>query len=262
MPSATLAAPETRSPSCHQKRVLLYGAWVEAEVLEPAHRQYVSTIPKIAARRASATWAKPIRKVYEADPQAAERTSTPTHPQGTHDRLAAAATTGTHAKAARLILLSFGSAMSSTPAASGVTLEDFRPEHRDELVAMWRESFEHGVGIKDPNPLEAQRRYLIDVVEPNNTLRVAFQEGRIVGFVAASKGSIAQLYVRKGFHRRGIGSRLLEWAKEQSSGSLRLFTFERNAVARAFYEAHGFRIVGRGFERMWLLDDLTYQWVR
>ncbi len=35
-------------PSCHQKRVLLYGDWVEANVLEPVpHRQYVFTLPKL-----------------------------------------------------------------------------------------------------------------------------------------------------------------------------------------------------------------------
>ena len=35
-------------PSCHQKRVLLYGEWVEANVLEPVpHRQYVFTLPKL-----------------------------------------------------------------------------------------------------------------------------------------------------------------------------------------------------------------------
>jgi len=35
-------------PSCQQKRVLLYGEWVEARVLAPvAHRQYVFTVPKL-----------------------------------------------------------------------------------------------------------------------------------------------------------------------------------------------------------------------
>jgi hypothetical protein len=35
-------------PSCHQKRVLLYGEWVEENVLAPvAHRQYVFTLPKL-----------------------------------------------------------------------------------------------------------------------------------------------------------------------------------------------------------------------
>jgi len=35
-------------PSCHQKRVLLYGEWVEDNVLEPVpHRQYVFTVPRL-----------------------------------------------------------------------------------------------------------------------------------------------------------------------------------------------------------------------
>ena len=35
-------------PSCHQKRVLAYGDWVEANVLAPVpHRQYVFTVPRL-----------------------------------------------------------------------------------------------------------------------------------------------------------------------------------------------------------------------
>ncbi len=34
-------------PSCHQKRMLAFGEWVEANVLSPVpHPQYVSTVPK------------------------------------------------------------------------------------------------------------------------------------------------------------------------------------------------------------------------
>ena len=144
----------------------------------------------------------------------------------------------------------------------GAVIEAFRPEHTDELLLMWRESFEHGVGVVDPHPLAEQRNYLLDAVVPHNTTCVAILEGRIVGFVAATPSSIAQLYVRNGFHRRGIGALLLTWAKERSNGSLWLHTFEQNAVARAFYEKNGFRIVERGFEPLWQLPDLKYQWDR
>ena len=43
---------------------------------------------------------------------------------------------------------------------------------------------------------------------------------------------------------------------------VRLFTFARNRGARSFYERHGFRIVRRGFEPDWQLDDLEYEWRR
>jgi ribosomal protein S18 acetylase RimI-like enzyme len=89
---------------------------------------------------------------------------------------------------------------------------------------------------------------------------VARLENQVLGFVAASSTSIAQLYVRRGFQRRGIGSRLLAWAKAQSAGTLWLHTFARNAGACAFYEHHGFKVVARGYEPTWQLDDLRYEW--
>jgi ribosomal protein S18 acetylase RimI-like enzyme len=143
-----------------------------------------------------------------------------------------------------------------------VSLEDFRDELADELVRMWRESFEHGVGIVDWHPLREQRDALMKNVLPNNTVKVAFLDGRMVGFVAATRSSIAQLYVRKEFCRRGIGTRLLGWAKTQSGGRLSLYTFARNGGARAFYERHGFRIVAQGHEPHWKLDDVRYEWTR
>ena len=141
-----------------------------------------------------------------------------------------------------------------------INIVDFDADRADELVRMWRESFEFGVGVVDPNPIEAQREYLMNTVVPSNVVRVAMLDGNIVGFVAATKDSISQLYVRKANHHCGIGTQLLAWAKAQSGGSLWLFTFARNARARAFYEKHGFKIVARGFEPTWQLEDLKYEW--
>jgi len=143
-----------------------------------------------------------------------------------------------------------------------IVLEEFREEQARELVRMWRESFELGVGVRDPHPIEEQERYLLDVLVPTTAIRIATLEGKLAGFVAAKPLSVAQLYVKRGLHRRGIGTRLLEWAKEQSAGSLWLYTFARNSVAQRFYEKHGFRIVARGHEPNWKLDDVRYEWVR
>jgi GNAT superfamily N-acetyltransferase len=143
---------------------------------------------------------------------------------------------------------------------ASIDIVEFFFDRTDELVRMWRESFEAGVGIVDPHPLAEQRDYLLDEVVPNNEVRIALLDGRLVGFVAATPESVCQLYVRKANHRCGIGTSLLGWAKAQSGGSLWLYTFARNAGARAFYEKHGFRITARGFEPDWQLDDLRYEW--
>lgn len=138
----------------------------------------------------------------------------------------------------------------------------FEPGDAHELIPMWRESFEYGVGISDPHPIDAQTDYFHQKVLPENTVRVAFDGSRLVAFMASSHESIAQLHVRVGCLRQGIGTQLLALAKSESAGSLWLFTFARNVNARRFYERHGFVAIQHGFEPTWQLEDVKYQWQR
>jgi ribosomal protein S18 acetylase RimI-like enzyme len=144
--------------------------------------------------------------------------------------------------------------------ASTIDLVDFDDQRADELIVMWRASFESALGIRDPHSLAQQRAYLLGELVPNYDVRVATFDSEIVGFVAASRESIAQLYVRGDFQRRGVGTQLLAWTKQHSNGSLWLYTFARNAGARAFYERHGFTATAFGFEPTWQLDDVRYEW--
>jgi len=152
--------------------------------------------------------------------------------------------------------------MTTASSREGVSLRAFEATHLDDLVQMWRTSFEHGVGIRDWHSLEEQRAYFMREVLPNNDVRLAFEADRLVAFIAATDRSIAQLYVDVRHHGKGIGSSLLNWAKDGSAGTLTLYTFARNQMARAFYERHGFVAVAHGFEPMWQLDDVRYQWER
>jgi ribosomal protein S18 acetylase RimI-like enzyme len=138
----------------------------------------------------------------------------------------------------------------------------YRPEMLQPLVDLWRASFEHGVGVVDPHPIEEQRQFFVEHVAARGEVSVVLRDAAIVGFVAADAESINQLYVGVGCLRQGIGSRLVAWAKSRSSGSLWLFTFARNAVARRFYERHGFVAIALGFEPMWQLEDVKYRWER
>jgi len=137
---------------------------------------------------------------------------------------------------------------------------EYEPRFLDALVSLWREAFEFGVGIKDPNPLAEQREHFVARVLPSNRVTLALQDGRLAGFVASSAESLAQLHVRVDLHGQGIGSSLLEDAKTHSSGSLWLYAFARNLRACRFYEKRGFVAVERGFEPTWQLEDVKYLW--
>jgi ribosomal protein S18 acetylase RimI-like enzyme len=74
---------------------------------------------------------------------------------------------------------------------------------------------------------------------------VVRREGRPAGFLALSGDLVEHLYVSPGAQRAGIGSALLDAAKRASPDGLRLWVFQRNQGAVAFYERHGFSEVER-----------------
>ena len=95
------------------------------------------------------------------------------------------------------------------------------------------------------------------------TLWGAFHGGAMTGIIAFRKDWIEQLYVRPNAQRQGAGSELLQVAKG-AFDRLQLWTFQRNTMARRFYEARGFALIeetdGAGNEEK--EPDARYLWTR
>ena len=95
------------------------------------------------------------------------------------------------------------------------------------------------------------------------TLWGAFDDNVMTGVIAFRDDWIEQLYVLPEAQGRGVGSALLDVAK-RTSEQLQLWTFQRNAGARRFYQAHGFALVeqtdGAGNEEK--EPDARYLWTR
>jgi hypothetical protein len=81
------------------------------------------------------------------------------------------------------------------------------------------------------------QEWVRDVVLPRDGVYVAEEDGQIVAFVALGAETVEQLYVL-----RGIGSSLLELAKQRRPGGFRLYVFQQNEEARRFYERLGLRL--------------------
>lgn len=88
-----------------------------------------------------------------------------------------------------------------------------------------------------------------------------FDGERLIGFIALLPGWIDHLYVEPDLHRRGIGSALVGFAQSRQS-ELRLYTFQSNTNARAFYERHGFCIeeLTDGMRNEEKMPDITFLW--
>jgi ribosomal protein S18 acetylase RimI-like enzyme len=94
----------------------------------------------------------------------------------------------------------------------------------------------------------------------SDTVWVAECASGIVGFCAFGNGWLNHLYVMPSVHRAGIGSELLRIALRETE-ALRLWVFQQNAAAIAFYESHGFRLVRMtdGSENEEQVPDALYE---
>ena len=88
-------------------------------------------------------------------------------------------------------------------------------------------------------------------------------DGKIVGIVAFRQGWIDQLYVLPQYQGRGAGNALLCTA-QKSFPSLQLWTFQKNVLARRFYEMRGFVAIKEtdGQDNDEREPDVLYHWQR
>ena len=115
---------------------------------------------------------------------------------------------------------------------------------------------------------EHQRHTLADaesffrnVVLQTCAVFVARRSATLVGVMALEVPWIRHLAVFPRCQRQGVGRALLAQARALSPHELRLFTFQRNVVARAFYEAHGFVAVAFGISPAPECEpDVEYRW--
>ena len=71
-----------------------------------------------------------------------------------------------------------------------------------------------------------------------------YDDGIVKGMIYPDGKEIVELYVDYFFWKEGIGSKLVEFAKEKFDVKF-VWTLEKNEDAIRFYEAHGFKFNGK-----------------
>ena len=86
--------------------------------------------------------------------------------------------------------------------------------------------------------LPVAKKYVEDGIIDN---MFVYDDGIVKGLIHIEENEIVELYVDHFFQGQGIGSALVEYAKEQFSITC-LWVIEKNTDAIGFYEAHGFHL--------------------
>ena len=106
------------------------------------------------------------------------------------------------------------------------------------------------------------RAWMSDTLLTRAEVWIADIAGQPVGYLALVGDSLDHLYVAPLHQGRGVGSLLLAKAKALRPARLRLYAFQKNVRARAFYEARGFMAIrfsdGAGNEEQ--EPDVFYEW--
>jgi ribosomal protein S18 acetylase RimI-like enzyme len=143
----------------------------------------------------------------------------------------------------------------------------------DVVADIWLRSFADALPtVRRAHSDDDVRSWLRNVVVPARETWVATVDGAVAammvigavgdGAVEDGVGEIDQLYVDPPAQGYGLGSRLVDIAKQRCPSGLELWTFQVNVAAQRFYEQHGFVAVersdGSGNEEH--EPDVRYRW--
>lgn len=87
---------------------------------------------------------------------------------------------------------------------------------------------------------EEVREWFQDFVLTEREVWVAVADDSVIALLVLDGHWVDQLYVDPDRTGMGVGSRLLQVAKQRHPDGLHLWTFQANHGARRFYERHGF----------------------
>lgn len=144
-----------------------------------------------------------------------------------------------------------------TPAIRRLTLAEM-----DDAAILHRAAFDDRLPwLAGRHTPREDRTYFRDHVFKSCKVEGAFSGTTLLGFIAFRDGWIDHLYISPGSQAQGTGSRLLGSVQHQQN-LLKLWTFERNLIARRFYENRGFRMIDRtnGSRNEEQEPDILYEW--
>lgn len=120
-------------------------------------------------------------------------------------------------------------------------LRDAVPDDADALTSLFLASRRQAMPwLRAVHSDEETRWWVGNVMLRELSVRAATLDSALVGFAAVRHGWLDHLYIAPAHQRVGLGTRLLAEARRIGGTPLRLWVFQRNLAARAFYQRHGF----------------------
>jgi len=143
-------------------------------------------------------------------------------------------------------------------------IREYRADDFDAVTILWRVSREKSLPefqIEKGQFFYEDQGYFQHHILKDNQVWVVEIVNRPVAFMAINGDFVDQLYIHPSYWRMGIGTALLNFARECSPEHLWLYTLQVNVNARAFYEKNGFVVERLGISPPPESEpDVEYHW--
>lgn len=138
-----------------------------------------------------------------------------------------------------------------------------RPDDAAQIADVFIRSRAVLTFLPDLHSAQEQAAFVRDVVCAQQAVSVARVDRGVAGFVATLPGWVEHLYVDPAHLRCGLGHALMGAAKA-GGDVLRLWCFQQNTGALAFYQREGFTEIERtnGAGNMERCPDVLLEWRR
>jgi putative acetyltransferase len=144
-----------------------------------------------------------------------------------------------------------------------VHLRPYHPDDCEAVVRLWYESWHHNFpDLYHPWTYAQWREHFQDKVTAHASIWIAESAGQVAGFIVVREndGCLDQIFVAPAMQHQGVGTILLNKAKELSPDGIYLDTLQSNTNARRFYEKHGFQPGQVSMNPNSGQPDIEYRW--
>jgi GNAT superfamily N-acetyltransferase len=130
----------------------------------------------------------------------------------------------------------------------------------EEIARLYERSFATLDFLKMLHTLDEHRLWFAKQLSEHEGW--VWDEDGVRGFIVLTEDELMYLHLDTGWTGRGIGSELLDHAKQRRPGGFTLWTFQQNEDARRFYDRHELAAIqftdGEGNEEK--MPDVRYEW--
>lgn len=140
----------------------------------------------------------------------------------------------------------------------------FEAKDLEAIVQLWFKTWHQTFpNIQHPQPYSAWKERFCHDLMIRGEIWVAELENCLVGFIVVFKEEqeLNQIFVDPQYQNQGVGSILMNKAKEICPQKLKLTTLQQNKRACHFYEKHGFKAGKLSVNKYNKQANIEYNWL-